>query len=79
MGKLQKENVTLHRNKVWDMLAIDWKDITLTVNGSIVNLTGSVIILFQDKFKVRQMMRGRPLLLHLMLKARTKPGILCLT
>ena len=40
----------------------------MTVNGSIVNLTGSVIIPFQDKFKVRQMMSGRPLLLQLMLK-----------
>ena len=27
-----------------------------------------MIIPFRDKFKIRQMMRGRPLLLHLMLK-----------
>ena len=31
-------------------------------------LPGSVIIPFQDKFKVRKMMRSKPLLLHLMLK-----------
>ena len=32
------------------------------------SLPGSVIIPFRDKFKLRQMMRSRPLLLHLMLK-----------
>ena len=38
------------------------------VNRNIINLLGSVIIPFRDKFKVRQMIRSRPLLLHLMLK-----------
>ena len=35
---------------------------------NVINLPGSVIIPFRDKFKVRQMIRSRPLLLHLMLK-----------
>ena len=35
---------------------------------SVFNLPGSVIIPFRDKFKIRQMIRSRPLLLHLMLK-----------
>ena len=68
MGRLQKENVTLHRNKVWDILEIGWENVTLTVNRNVVNLPGSVIIPFQEKFRVRQMMRSKPLLLHLMLK-----------
>ena len=38
------------------------------LNGSIINLSGSVIIPFRDKFKIRQMIGSRPLLLHLMLK-----------
>ena len=41
MGKLQKENITLHRNKIWNILEIDWKNITLMVNGNVVNLPGS--------------------------------------
>ena len=49
-------------------MEIDWGNITVTLNGSIVNLPGSVIIPFRDKFKIRQMIRSRPLLLHLMLK-----------
>ena len=40
----------------------------MTLNGSVVNLPGSVIIPFRDKFKIRQMIGSRPLLLHLMLK-----------
>ena len=68
MGSLQREDVNLHRNKVWDILDINWRNITLMVNGNIINLPGSVIIPFRDKFKVRQMIRSRPLLLHLMLK-----------
>ena len=68
MGSLQRENVSLHRNKVWDILEINWRNITVMVNGNIINLPGSVIIPFRDKFKVRQMIRSRPLLLHLMLK-----------
>ena len=68
MGSLQREDVSLHRNKVWDIIDINWRNITVTVNGNIINLPGSVIIPFRDKFKVRQMIRSRPLLLHLMLK-----------
>ena len=68
MGSLQREDIKLHRNKVWDILEIDWKNITVTVNGNVINLSGSVIIPFCDKFKIRQMIRSKPLLLHLMLK-----------
>ena len=68
MGSLQREDVSLHRNKVWDILEIDWRNITETVNGNVINLADSVIIPFRDKFKVRQKIGSRPLLLHLMLE-----------
>ena len=55
MGSLQREDVNLHRNKVWDILDINWRNITIMVNGNIINLPSSVIISFRDKFKVRQM------------------------
>ena len=67
-GSLQREDVNLHRNKVWDILDINWRNITVMVNGNVINLPGSVIIPFRDKFKVRQVIRSKPLLLHLMLK-----------
>ena len=68
MGSIRREDVTLHRNTIWDILDIDWWNITVTLSGSIINLPGSVIIPFTDKFKIRQMIESRPLLLHLMLK-----------
>ena len=67
-GILQRGDVTLHRSKVWDILDINWRNITVMVNVKVINLPGSVIIPFRDKFKIRQMIRSRPLLLHLMLK-----------
>ena len=68
MGNIQREDITLHRNKIWDILDIDGQNIMVTVNGNIINLPGSVNISFRDKFKIRQMIGSRPLLLHLMLK-----------
>ena len=75
MGSLNRENITLHRNTIWDILDIDWGNIIVTLNGSVVNLPGSVIIPFRDKFKIKQMIGSRPLLLHLMLK-QDRLGIL---
>ena len=46
------------------ILEIDWKNVTLMVNGNVVNLPDSVIVPFQDKYKIRQMIRSKPLLLH---------------
>ena len=45
-GNLQKEDIKLHRNKVLDILEINWKNVTLMVNGNVVNLPGSVILPF---------------------------------
>ena len=77
MGSIRREDVTQHRNTIWDVLDIDLQNITVTLNGSVANLPGSVIIPFKDKYKIRQMIGSRPLLLHLMLN-RDKLGILCL-
>ena len=38
------------------------------IKWDIINLPGSVIIPFRDKFKIRWIIKSRPLLLHLMLK-----------
>ena len=49
-------------------MEIDWQPVTRTLSGNVINLPGSVIIPFRDKFKIRQIIKSRPLLLHLMLK-----------
>ena len=67
-GSINKENVTLHKNTLWDVMEIDWQPVTITLSGNVINLPGSVIIPFGDKFKIRWIIKSRPLLLHLMLK-----------
>ena len=67
-GSINKENITLHKNTIWDVIEIDWRLVTITLSGNVINLPGSVIIPFRDKFKIRWMIKGKPLLLHLMLK-----------
>ena len=53
---------------LWDIMEIDWQLVTVTLSGNVINLPGSVIIPFRDKFKIRWIIKSRPLLLHLMLK-----------
>ena len=67
-GSITKENITLCRNTIWDIIEVDWRPVTITLNRNVVNLPGSVIIPFRDKFKIRWIMKSRPLLLHIMLK-----------
>ena len=52
-GSINKENISLHKNMLWDIMEIDWQLITITLSGNVINLPGSVIIPFRDKFKIR--------------------------
>ena len=67
-GSINRESITLHKNTLWDIMEIDWRPVTVTLSGNVINLPGSVIIPFRDKFKIRWIIKSRPLLLHLMLK-----------
>ena len=67
-GNINKENIQLHKNAIWDIMEIDWRPVTITLGGNVINLPGSVIIPFRDKFKIRWIIKSKPLLLHLMLK-----------
>ena len=52
-GSINKENITLHKNTMWDVIEIDWRPVTITLSGNVINLPGSVIVPFRDKFKIR--------------------------
>ena len=67
-GTLKAENIKLNKNYIWDMLEIDWKEVTVTFNESKINLPRVVTIKLKDKIKVRCLMNREPLLFHLMLK-----------
>ena len=53
---LKAENIKLNKNYIWDMLEIDWKEVTLTFNENEINLPRVVTIKLQDKIKVRCLM-----------------------
>ena len=65
---LKAENTKLNRHYIWDMLEIDWKEVTVTFNENRINLPRVVTIKLQDKIKVRCLMKREPLLFDLMLK-----------
>ena len=67
-GMLKAKNIKLNKNYIWDMLEIDWKEVTVTFNDNKINLPRVVTIKLQDKIKVRCLMKREPLLFHLMLR-----------
>ena len=38
----------LRRNWIWDVMEIDWKDISMTLNGNEINLPSSVEIYLSE-------------------------------
>ena len=64
-GTLKAENVKLNKNYIWDMLKIDWKEVTVVFNENKIDLPRVVTIKLQDKMKVRHLMKRKPLLFHL--------------
>ena len=67
-GRLTAEYVRCKKIWIWDVLEIDWKEISMTLNGNEINLPSSVVILVRDTFRVRKLLRKQPLLFHMMLK-----------
>ena len=67
-GRLNPENVKLKKNWVWDVLEIDWSDVSITLNDTKVDLPSSVIIPFKERYRARRVLRNHPLLFYIMLK-----------
>ena len=72
-GMLIKENLTLKRNLIWDVLEIDWTDVYVIQNDKEINLPVTVVVPMYYKFKLRQLLRNSrrdALNLYFMLKQR---------
>ena len=61
-----------HKDWIWVVLEIDWKEVRVILNGNETNLSTSVMILFRDKFITRCLITKQPLLLRVMLKQGKK-------
>ena len=64
-GRLKPENVKLKKNWIWDILEIDWSDVSITLNDNEINLPRSVIIPFREKCRARKCLRKHLLLFYI--------------
>ena len=67
-GMLTPENVKLKTNTLLDIIELDWEEVNVTLNGNKINLPTPVTIRFKDKFKIRCIVKRKPLFFHIMLK-----------
>ena len=67
-GRLNPENVKLKKNWIWDVLEIDWSNVSITLNDNEIDLPSSVIISFKERYRARRLFRKHPLLFYVMLK-----------
>ena len=61
-GRLNPENVKLKKNWIWDVLEIDWSNVSITLNDNKIDLPSSVIIPFKERCRARRLLRKHPLL-----------------
>ena len=67
-GRLNPEHVTLKKNWIWDVLEINWSDVSITLNDNEINLPSLVIIPLRERYRARKLLRKHPLLFYIMLK-----------
>ena len=70
-GQLTPDQITLERKLFWDVIKIDWKEVFMTLNGSIIHILTLVIKVLRDKFRLRHIMRKKSVLLHILLRHGT--------
>ena len=67
-GRLNPEHVRLKKNWIWDVLEIDWSDVSITLNENEIGLPTLVIIPFKERYRERRLLRKHLLLFYIMLK-----------
>ena len=67
-GRLNPEHVKLKKNWIWDVLEIDWPDVSITLNDNEIDFPSLVKIPFKERYRGRRLLRKHPLLFYLMLK-----------
>ena len=68
IGRLTIEYVRFKRNLIWDILEIDWRDVSMMINGNTIPLPTTLVIPLRDKFRARKLLRRQSLFFHVMLK-----------
>ena len=53
--------ITLERKYLWDIIKIDWGEVFVTLNGTIVQLPISAKFPFRDRYRLRHLIKNRSL------------------
>ena len=53
---------------IWDVLEIDWSDVSITLNDNKIDSSSLVIIPFKERYRARRLLRKHLLLFYVMLK-----------
>ena len=56
-GRLNLENVKIKKNWIWDVLEIDWSNVSITLNNNEIDLPSSVILPFKERYRARRLLR----------------------
>ena len=67
-GRLSLESVKLKKNWIWDVLELDWSNVSITLNENEIDLPSSEIIPFKERYIARRLLRKHLLLFYVMLK-----------
>ena len=67
-GRLNPEHVRIKKNWIWDVLEIDWSEVSIMLNDNKIDLPSSVIIPFKERYRARKLLRKHLLLFYVMLK-----------
>ena len=70
-GQLNSHQIVLEKNCLWDMIRINWKEVFVTLNSTIIQMPKSVKVPLRDKYRLRTLMEKHSLLLHVMLREGT--------
>ena len=67
-GRLNPEHVKIKKNWIWDVLEIDWLDVSIMLNDNEIDLPSLIIISFKERYRARRLLRKHLLLFYVMLK-----------
>ena len=57
-GQLNSDQIVLEKKCLWDMIRIDWKEVFVTLNGTMIQMPKSVKVPLRDKHKLRTLMEN---------------------
>ena len=52
-GQLDSDQIVLEKNCLWDMIKMDWKEVFVTLNGTIIKMPKSVKVPLRDKYRLK--------------------------